>query len=75
MSHKARFFSTAFLAGVVAGGAAMLFFAPHPLKGSPVGQRHARSVDNDGLEDWSGQFSAYQGAGDLTLSPAPMGWY
>jgi hypothetical protein len=75
MSHKARFFSAAFLAGVLAGGAATLLLVPHSAKSASVNERHSRSAESDGLENWSGHVSALRKSSDLTLPAAPMGWY
>lgn len=75
MSHKARFFSAAFLAGVLAGGAAMLLFVPRSAKSVSMNGRHSHPAESEGLENWSGQVTALQGASDQTLPAAPMGWY
>jgi gas vesicle protein len=75
MSHKARFFSAAFLAGALAGGAATLLLVPHSAKSASVNGRHAHSAESDGLENWSGQVTALRKSSDQALPVAPMGWY
>ena len=75
MSHKARFFSAAFLAGALAGGAATLLLVPHSAKSASLNGRHSHSAKSEGLESWSGQVTALQKSIDQTLPAAPLGWY
>ena len=75
MSRNARFLSTAFLAGVLAGGAAALAFAPHSDKSAHTSEQRSGATNDDELGTWSGQVAARQGAFKQALPPAPMGWY
>jgi hypothetical protein len=66
---------TVFVAGLLAGSAAMLVFGPRADKGDRPRASQHRSADGYDLGDWSGQFVARQAGSPDDLPPAPLGWY
>jgi len=75
MSNKARFVPTVFLAGLLAGSAAMLFIGPHSHKSARSRASQHHSVDSYDLGDWSGHGATRQTVSTEALPPAPLGWY
>jgi hypothetical protein len=75
MSNKARFLPTVFLAGLLAGSAAMLLLGSHSHKSVQPRASQRDSVDSYDLGDWSGHGAARQAVSLEALPSAPLGWY